>query len=90
MRILLKAARRHIIHVNVMNIHMEAKVPFAAHLHDIPRPFWIAAMVLAFIWHWPIGLAVLAYLIGSGRLRRGPSSASVGSSARRPSTKRCL
>ena len=70
MRILLKAARRHIIHVNVMNIHMEAKVPFAAHLHDIPRPFWIAAMVLAFIWHWPIGLAVLAYLIGSGRLRR--------------------
>lgn len=45
-------------------------MPLAAYLHDIPRPFWIAALVFGFIWHWPIGLAVLAYLIGSGRLGR--------------------
>ena len=30
---------------------------------------WIAAMVLAFILYWPIGLAVLAFLIFSGRFR---------------------
>jgi hypothetical protein len=27
-------------------------------------------MVLGFVWFWPLGLASLAYLIGSGRLRR--------------------
>ncbi len=48
-------------------------MPVSAFLNDIPRPAWIAVMVLAFIWHWPIGLAVLAYLIGSRRLGRcGP------------------
>nr|WP_283949803.1 DUF2852 domain-containing protein [Limobrevibacterium gyesilva] len=40
-------------------------------MNDIPKPAWIAVMVLAFIWHWPIGLAILAYLIGSGRIGRG-------------------
>ncbi len=30
---------------------------------------WIAAMVLGFIVHWPIGLAILAFLIFSGRMR---------------------
>ena len=42
---------------------------FAAALKDIPRPLWIVALVLGFIWWWPVGLAVLAYLAGSGRLR---------------------
>lgn len=32
------------------------------------RPAWIALMVLGFIVFWPIGLALLAYLIWSGRL----------------------
>ena len=45
-------------------------MPIAAFLNDIPRPFWIMAMVFGFIWHWPIGLVILAYLIGSGRFRR--------------------
>ena len=46
---------------------------FVAALDDIPRPVWIVATVLGFIWWWPVGLAALAYLIGSGRLRRcGP------------------
>jgi hypothetical protein len=34
----------------------------------LPRPFQIGAMVLGFIVFWPIGLAVLAYLIWSRRM----------------------
>jgi hypothetical protein len=44
-----------------------------AALDDIPRPAWIVAMVIGFIWWWPVGLAVLAYLLGRRRLARcGP------------------
>ena len=39
-----------------------------AKLDDYGKPAWIAVMVLAFIIFWPIGLAILAYLIWSGRL----------------------
>ncbi len=46
-------------------------MPISAYVQDIPRPFLIAAMVMGFIWFWPVGLMVLGYLIGSGRLRRG-------------------
>lgn len=38
------------------------------HFWPVPRPFYIAGMVLAFIVWWPLGLATLAYLIGSGRM----------------------
>jgi len=40
----------------------------AATLDDIPKPAWIAGMVLGFVWCWPVGLAILAYLIWSGRM----------------------
>ncbi len=40
----------------------------AARLDDIGRPAWIGLMVLSFIVFWPLGLAVLAYLIWSGRM----------------------
>ena len=40
----------------------------AAKLDDIGKPAWIGLMVLAFIVFWPLGLAVLAYLIWSGRM----------------------
>jgi hypothetical protein len=40
----------------------------AARLDELPRPAWIALMVLGFILFWPIGLAILAYLIWSGRM----------------------
>ncbi|MCL2430454.1 MAG: DUF2852 domain-containing protein [Alphaproteobacteria bacterium] len=33
------------------------------------RGGWIAAMVLGFCLYWPLGLAILAYLIFSGRFR---------------------
>ncbi len=40
----------------------------AAKLDHYGRPAWIAVMVLGFIIFWPIGLAILAYLIWSGRM----------------------
>jgi len=39
-----------------------------AKLDHYGRPAWIVVMVLAFILYWPIGLAILAYLIWSGRM----------------------
>jgi hypothetical protein len=40
----------------------------AAQLDDIGRPAWIGLTVLSFIVWWPLGLVVLGYLIGSGRM----------------------
>src|SRR3977135_2344729 len=37
-------------------------------LDDIPRPAWIALVVVSFIVFWPIGLALLIYLKWSGRM----------------------
>jgi hypothetical protein len=37
-------------------------------LDDIPRPAWIALVVLGFIVFWPVGLALLIYLKWSGRM----------------------
>lgn len=39
-----------------------------AKLDDLGQPAWIAVMVLGFVLFWPVGLAVLAYLIWSGRM----------------------
>ncbi len=35
---------------------------------------WIAAMVLGFIFFWPVGLALLAYMIWSKRMFKGSCS----------------
>lgn len=40
-------------------------------LDDLGRPAWLALMVLSFIVFWPLGLAVLAFLLWSGRMGRG-------------------
>jgi hypothetical protein len=40
----------------------------AARLDELPKPAWIAAMVLGFVVWWPLGLATLAYLLWSGRM----------------------
>jgi hypothetical protein len=37
-------------------------------LDDLGMPAWIALMVLSFIFFWPAGLVILAYLIWSGRM----------------------
>ncbi|WP_417513887.1 DUF2852 domain-containing protein [Minwuia sp.] len=40
----------------------------AAKLDDYGKPAWITLMIVSFIVFWPIGLAVLGYLIWSGRM----------------------
>ncbi len=39
-----------------------------AWLDERGKPAWIAAMVLGFIFVWPVGLALLAYMIWSKRM----------------------
>lgn len=38
-------------------------------LDDLPKGAWIAIMVVTFIVAWPIGLAVLGYLLWSGKMQ---------------------
>jgi hypothetical protein len=40
----------------------------AAHLDDLGKPAWLGLTVLSFMIWWPLGLVVLGYLIGSGRM----------------------
>ncbi len=40
-------------------------------LDDLGQPAWLAVMVLSFILFWPLGLAVLAFLLWSGRMGCG-------------------
>ncbi|MBV9862342.1 MAG: DUF2852 domain-containing protein [Alphaproteobacteria bacterium] len=49
----------------------------AARFDDIGKPALIAVMILSFVFFWPLGLVVLGFLIGSGRMAcwdqgRGP------------------
>ena len=39
-----------------------------AKLDDMGKPVWVALTVLSLVVFWPIGLAVLAFLLSSGRL----------------------
>jgi hypothetical protein len=43
-------------------------MPLAARIDEYGRPAWIALMVLGFIIFWPLGLALLAFIIWSGRM----------------------
>ena len=43
-------------------------MPIVAKLDELGRPAWIALMILGFIVWWPVGLAMLAFIIGSGRM----------------------
>ena len=40
----------------------------AAHLDNIGKPAWIGLMIVSFVLWWPLGLVVLGYLVGSGRM----------------------
>lgn len=42
-----------------------------AKLDDLGTPIWIALLVLSFVVFWPVGLALLAFLVMSGRLGSG-------------------
>jgi hypothetical protein len=37
-------------------------------LENVGKPIWLALMIVAFIWWWPAGIAILAYLFWTGRL----------------------
>ena len=39
-----------------------------AKLDQLGKPAWIALMILGFIIWWPVGLGLLAFIIGSGRM----------------------
>ena len=40
-----------------------------ARLEELPTPMWIALAILGLVLWWPLGLAVLAYILWSGRMR---------------------
>ena len=37
-------------------------------LDDFGKPAWIALMIVSFVLFWPIGVLVLGFLLGSGRM----------------------
>jgi len=41
---------------------------FAARYDELKTPIWIALAILGFIYWWPLGLAILAYTIWSGKM----------------------
>ncbi len=43
-------------------------MPIVAKLDEMGKPAWIALMILGFCIWWPLGLASLAFIIGSGRM----------------------
>lgn len=73
---------------------------------NLPRPAWIAIMVLGFIAFWPIGLAILGYMWWTGKIgacssrgdwtsfkskiRRGPTSGNAAFDEYREETLRRL
>jgi hypothetical protein len=46
-------------------------MPITAKLDEYGKPAWIALMILGFMVWWPVGLALLAFIIGSGRMGCG-------------------
>ena len=46
-------------------------MPITAKLDEFGKPAWIALIVLGFMAWWPLGLSVLAFTIGSGRMGCG-------------------
>jgi hypothetical protein len=43
-------------------------MPLVAKLDELGRPAWIALMILGFVFWWPLGLVILAFLLGSRRM----------------------
>ena len=46
-------------------------MPITARIDEFGKLAWIALMILSFIWWWPLGLAILAFMIGTGRMGCG-------------------
>jgi hypothetical protein len=43
-------------------------MPIVAKLDELGKPAWIALAILGFMVWWPVGLATLAFIMGSGRM----------------------
>jgi len=43
-------------------------MPIVAKLDELGKPAWIVLMILGFCFWWPLGLATLAFIYGSGRM----------------------
>ena len=43
-------------------------MPITARIDELGKPAWIALMILGFVVWWPLGLATLAFMVGSGRM----------------------
>ena len=50
-------------------------MPITAKLDELGLPAWIGLTVLGFMVWWPVGLGLLAFVIGSGRMGCGRHSA---------------
>lgn len=46
-------------------------MPITAKLDEFGKPAWIALVVLGFMAWWPLGLATIAFMVGSGRMGCG-------------------
>jgi len=46
-------------------------MPITAKLDEFGKPAWIALIILGFMAFWPLGLAILAFTIWSGRMGCG-------------------
>ena len=46
-------------------------MPITAKLDEFGKPAWIALIILGFMAWWPLGLGILAFTIGSGRMGCG-------------------
>lgn len=54
-----------------------------ARIDDYGRPAWIGMMVISFILFWPLGLAILGFLLWSGRMGCGARTGGIWSGERR-------
>ena len=43
-------------------------MPFGARLDELAKPIWIALAILCFFFWWPLGFAILAYMIWSKKM----------------------
>jgi hypothetical protein len=61
-------------------------MPITARIDEFGKLAWIALMILGFYAWWPLGLAILAFIIGSGRMgcwnHNGTSRQNKGNSMR--------
>ena len=43
-------------------------MPIVAKLDELGKPAWLALMIFGFMVWWPLGLALLIFILGSGRM----------------------